>query len=58
MMTGHARGSSIRKSLCLALIPIPCADSAIAGSTERKPATVLRKIGSSPYMTSATTVGG
>jgi hypothetical protein len=57
MMTGHARGSSMRKSRSLALIPIPCADSVIAGSTERSPVTVFRNIGKSAYITSATTAG-
>src|SRR5215218_1957774 len=54
---GDASGSSMRSSRCRAFIPIPCADSTIAGSTERSPATVFRSMGKSAYITSPTTTG-
>ncbi len=56
-MTGQASGSSIRSSLLTRPIPMPWADSTTAGSTPRSPTTVLRTIGSSEYMTSATITG-
>ena len=38
-------------------MPMPCADSTMAGSTSRSPTIVFATIGSSEYMTSATTTG-
>jgi hypothetical protein len=44
-ITGRARGSSTRQSVCAGVMPMPNAASSTAGSTPVSPVTVLRRIG-------------
>ncbi len=48
MITGSARGSSIRSSTAVWDIPTPRAASTSVGSTPRSPSMVLRSTGSRP----------
>ena len=47
MITGQASGSRTRTSCWEVFIPMPLADSTIAGLTESRPVTVLRRTGMS-----------
>ena len=49
--TGQASGSSMRSSRRTGPMPTPLADSTTAGSTDSRPVTVLRTIGSREYRT-------
>src|SRR5262245_58742504 len=54
MIAGSASGNSTCHRRCAGVMPIASAASRIAGSIERRPAEVVRTIGSSAYRTRAT----
>ena len=55
--TGAASGASTSRSFCAAVIPTASAASTTAGSSPWRPATPLRRIGSTAYSVSASNDG-